>query len=121
MAVCYKIIGRHIRAARKANNLTQEQVAEAMRFSVAHYGRLERGEREINLERLAELSVLLRTPIERFVEGSVPNAPTHTAGQFQEVPFLNQMAQYAQFCTEETLQRMLNICSVLANEDRETK
>ena len=45
MAVSYKIIGRHIRAARKASNLTQEQVAEAMKFSVAHYGRLERGER----------------------------------------------------------------------------
>ena len=41
MAVSYKIIGRHIRAARKASNLTQEQVAEAMKFSVAHYGRLE--------------------------------------------------------------------------------
>ena len=119
MAVSYKIIGRHIRAARKANNLTQEQVAEAMKISVAHYGRLERGEREINLERLAELSVLLNMPIERCVERSVSDAPPIIAENLQESPFLKQIAQYAQFCREETLQRILKVCSVLADEDRE--
>ena len=87
MAVSYKIIGRHIRMARKACNLTQEQVAEAMKFSVAHYGRLERGEREINLERLAELSALLNTPIERFVEGSVSDAPTMISEALRDDPF----------------------------------
>lgn len=119
MAVSYKIIGRHIRAARKASNLTQEQVAEAMKFSVAHYGRLERGEREINMERLAQLSVLLNTPIERLVEGCVPDAPTIISEKTQENPFLNQMAHYARFCKEETLQRMLKVCSALADEDNE--
>lgn len=119
MAVSYKIIGRHIRAARKASNLTQEQVAEAMKFSVAHYGRLERGEREINMERLAQLSVLLNTSIERLVEGCVPDAPTIISEKAQENPFLNQMAHYAQFCKEETLQRMLKVCSALADEDNE--
>ena len=119
MAVSYKIIGRHIRAARKASNLTQEQVAEAMKFSVAHYGRLERGEREINMERLAQLSVLLNTPIERLVEGCVPGAPTIISEKTQENPFLNRMAHYARFCKEETLQRMLKVCSALADEDNE--
>lgn len=119
MAVSYKIIGRHIRAARRASNLTQEQVAEAMKFSVAHYGRLERGEREINMERLAQLSVLLNTPIERLVEGCVPDVPTIISEELQENPFLNQMAHYAQFCQAETLQRMLKVCSVLADEDSE--
>lgn len=117
MAVSYKIIGRHIRAARKASNLTQEQVAEALKFSVAHYGRLERGEREINMDRLAQLSVLLNTPIERLVEGCVPDAPTIISETLQGNPFLSQMAYYAQFCQEETLQRMLKVCGVLADED----
>lgn len=120
MAVSYKIIGRHIRAARKASNLTQEQVAEAMKFSVAHYGRLERGEREINLERLSELSQLLNTPIERFIEGCMPDAPV-SQDALRENPFLNQMAQYAQFCRPETLQRMLKVCCVLADEDRDAQ
>ena len=119
MAVSYKIIGRHIRAARRASNLTQEQVTEAMKFSVAHYGRLERGEREINMERLAQLSVLLNTPIERLVEGCVPGAPTIISEKIQENPFLNRMAHYARFCKEETLQRMLKVCSALADEDNE--
>lgn len=120
MAVSYKIIGRHIRAARKASNLTQEQVAEAMKFSVAHYGRLERGEREINIERLAQLSILLNTPIECLVEGCVPEAPSMIAEKLQENPFLSQMAQYEQFCHEETLQRMLKVCAALADEDKDT-
>lgn len=119
MAVSYKTIGRHIRAARKASNLTQEQVAEAMKFSVAHYGRLERGEREINIERLAQLSVLLNTPIERLVEGCVTDAPSTSIGKHTDNPFLNQMAHYAQFCKEDTLQRMLKVCGVLADEDRD--
>lgn len=117
MAVSYKIIGRHIRAARRASNLTQEQVAEAMKFSVAHYGRLERGEREINMARLAQLSVLLKTPIERLVEGCVPDAPAIISENLSDNSFLKQMAHYAQFCQEETLQRMLKVCAVLADED----
>lgn len=121
MAVSFKIIGRHIRAARKANNLTQEQVAESMKFSVVHYGRLERGEQEINIERLAQLSVLLHTPIEKFVEGCVIKVPDHASVSQQESPFLTQMAQFTQFCHEKTLQRMLKVCTVLANEDRDTE
>ena len=119
MAVSYKIIGRHIRTARKTNNLTQEQVAEAMKFSVAHYGRLERGEREINMERLSQLSILLHTPIEHLVEGCVTDAPVFQSENTQGNPFLKQMEQYAQFCREDTLQRMLKVCSVLAEEDRD--
>ena len=45
MIVSYKTIGQNIRAARKAAGLTQEQIAEQLRMSQLHFGRLERGER----------------------------------------------------------------------------
>lgn len=121
MAVSFKIIGRHIRAARKRRNLTQEQMAEAMDISVAHYGRLERGEREINMERLAEISVRLGVPIEKLVGGCVPDVSALPEDENNESQFIGQMKRYAQVCSAETLQRMLRICSVLAEEDQEVK
>ena len=53
MYVSYKVIGRHIRDARKAKGLTQEQFAERLGLSTLHYGRLERGNRRVSLEQLA--------------------------------------------------------------------
>ncbi|MEF9974575.1 MAG: hypothetical protein RSD95_03050 [Clostridia bacterium] len=41
--------------------------------------KIERGERMINLERLAEISVLIKTPIEKLIEGCVTNELGHTA------------------------------------------
>lgn len=121
MVVSYKTIGRHIRSARRARSMTQEQVAEAMKFSVAHYGRLERGEREINVERLAQLSILLHTPIEHLIAGCVIDAPADIVDARIEDVFINEMARFKKYCKEETLQRMLRVCCALAEEDRDTK
>lgn len=82
----YQLLGRHIQSARKARNITQEMLAERMNVSLGHIGKIERGERLINLERLAEISILLRVPIEDLIAGcidrerdSIPviNALTH--------------------------------------------
>ena len=119
--ISYKIIGRHIRTARKRLHLTQESIAEMMHITVAHYGRLERGEREISLDRLAEVSVLLKTPIEQLLTGSIPLAENIIAENEPELTFQNQMSCYTKYCREETLQRMLRICEVLAREDTDQK
>ncbi len=114
--VSYIILGRHIRAARKRQHLTQEQVAEMMKVSVAHYGRLERGEREISLDRLGEVSIILKSPIEELLSGCV-SAAGIIAQSARDSTFAVQMERYSQCCTEETLARMLRICDVLAAED----
>ena len=44
MLVSYKTIGRNIRRVRVAAHLTQEQMAEKLKMSQLHFGRLERGE-----------------------------------------------------------------------------
>ena len=53
MIVSYKTIGQNIRAARKEAGLTQEQIAERLKMSQLHFGRLERGERPASLEQIA--------------------------------------------------------------------
>ena len=64
MSVSYKVIGRHIQEARKQAKLTQRAVAEKLNMSDTYYGKIERGECRVNLERLAQISVLLHTPLE---------------------------------------------------------
>ena len=43
MLISFKAIGRNIRTARMDMNLTQEDVAERLKISQLHFGRLERG------------------------------------------------------------------------------
>jgi len=119
MAISYKIIGRHIHAARKQRKLTQEQVAEMMKVTVAHYGRLERGERYINLERLAQISILLGVPLSQLLDGCLPENEAIIAENTPQEIFLSHMSRYTQFCREETLIRMLRVCDVLSEEDQD--
>lgn len=65
------LLGKHLRQARKAHSLTQEQLAEMLNWSANYYGKIERGEQLINLERLSQISVVLRVPIEQLLAGCV--------------------------------------------------
>ena len=58
MPISYKVIGRHIRDARKSAGLTQEAAANQLGLSPEHYGKVERGERTVNLERMVQISHL---------------------------------------------------------------
>lgn len=67
----YLTLGKHIKAARKARHITQEMLAEKMDVSVGHVGKIERGDRLINLERLAQICLILQVPIEDMIAGCV--------------------------------------------------
>ncbi len=117
----YKVIGRHIRDARKQKNMTQEQVAEAIDISLQHYGKVERGDRHINLTRLAELSILLDVPIEKLVEGAVIHTKTvfsETDGSSGGNDFLEAMQQISKGCSAPALRLMIRLCSSVADEDK---
>jgi len=55
----YSALGTRIRKARKQQNLTQEQLAEACNLSTAHIGHIERGTRALSIESLISLSKVL--------------------------------------------------------------
>lgn len=71
MEVSYKTIGSNIRKARKAMHLTQAQTAEKLGMSPLHYGRLERGDRNVSLAQLAQAASVLHTPFHALLAGSV--------------------------------------------------
>ena len=75
MRISYKIIGRHIREAREAMGMTQEEVAERIDLSLVHYGNIERGARSVSLDNLCKLCLVLRRPLEYFIAGALVEIP----------------------------------------------
>ena len=73
MLISFKAIGRNIRTARMDMNLTQEDVAERLKISQLHFGRLERGDRPVSLEMLALIADILETPLSALLNGCVVN------------------------------------------------
>lgn len=71
MTISYKTIGSNIKSARKALHLTQAQVAEMLGISQLHYGRLERGDRNVSFAQLARVSDILRVPFHALISGAL--------------------------------------------------
>lgn len=119
MSLKYEVIGRNIRNARKRKNMTQEKAAELLDISLQHYGKLERGDRHINLPKLAEVSELFDIPLERLVEGAMPTPedalPEIDAG---DSGFLDTMQQLSKGCSDSALRLMLRLCASVADEDK---
>ena len=121
MALEYTVIGRHIRAARKQKRLTQEDVADMIDMSPAHFGKVERGERPVNLQRLSQLSQALDVPLEKLVEGAVV-AGHDNAVQFEfadeDTSFLDSIEGISKGCSPQALRLMLRLCAAVAEEDK---
>lgn len=121
MPIEYKVIGRHIRAARKQKQMTQEAVAEAIDMSSAHYGKVERGERPINLHRLSQLCILLETPLESLVEGAALSDNgiiISSENPSNRTEFLGEIKSITKGCSKEALRMMLRLCALVAEEDK---
>ena len=109
MSVSYKVIGRHIQEARKRMKLTQREVAEKLNMSDTYYGKIERGECRTNLERLAQISVLLNVPLENLSNADNP----------QKLSLASQFSEIAYGCSEKSRNLMLRVCRDIAQADRE--
>lgn len=71
MYISNKIIGDHIKLARKQAGLTQQALAQKIGLSLYHFGHIERGTRPASVEILGRLSVQLQYPIEYFISGAL--------------------------------------------------
>ena len=117
MPVSYKAIGRNIRAAPQKAGFTQERMAEQMRLSTLHYGRLERGDRTASLDQIVEIAVILHTPVSELLSGMSMDAV------FAPVPVRsNQIGTIIDFlaagCSDEARGMMLDVCTVIAQHDK---
>ena len=117
MAVSYKAIGRNIRSARQRAGLTQERVAEQLGISQLHYGRLERGNRRLSLDQLADVASVLHTPIIELLDGMTTDCAltrfsVHSNGIGTIIDFL------CAGCSDQAKSLMLDICTLIARNDK---
>lgn len=121
MSIEYKVIGRHIRTARKRKNMTQEDVAAAIEMSPAHFGKVERGDRPVNLQRLSQLSQVLDVPLEKLVEGAAiadDGSTVSKTGFTGNTDFIDSIEILAKGCSDDAKRLMLRLCAAVADEDK---
>ena len=114
MPMSYKVIGRHIRDARKSAGLTQEAAANQLGLPPEHYGKVERGERTVNLERMVQISHLYGTTVCALLEGFDTDAAPVTQRPAEMDAFLSAMREIAGGCTEQSRALMLRVCAEIA-------
>ena len=67
----YVKIGKRIREARKAQNLTQEAASEKCDITSAYYGNIERGDKKMSIETLAKVSQGLNLSVDYLLFGEM--------------------------------------------------
>lgn len=118
MLVSYKVIGRNIRAARLRANLTQEQAAERMKISILHFGRLERGERPVSLELLANIALTLNAPFGSLLTGCLVDEPLDPPPCCEPDSTADVIARLASGCSAQAQRLMVNLCREVAKSDK---
>ncbi|MGN0990840.1 MAG: helix-turn-helix domain-containing protein [Candidatus Ventricola sp.] len=118
MIVSYKTIGQNIRAARKEAGLTQEQIAERLKMSQLHFGRLERGERPASLEQIALIAQTLRVPLASLLNGCVMEEDFATAPDDSAQALGKSVARLASGCSTRSRRLMHTLCQAVASSEK---
>lgn len=117
MIVSYKTIGHNIRAARKEARLTQEQIAEKLKMSQLHFGRLERGERPASLEQIAQIAQVLGVSLASLLNGCVLEESFVHQPDDDAQALGRAVAEMASGCSARSRKLMRTLCqAVAANE-----
>lgn len=67
-----KLVGLNIRRYREFMNMTRKEVASALGIGLTVYGRIERGECKVNLERLHDTAQYLGVDIQLLLDQNPP-------------------------------------------------
>ncbi len=74
MEIDYQAMGKRIKAARLAMNMTQEKLAEAINISLPHISNIENGHSKVSLATLLQIANALNTSLDQLVCDSLKNA-----------------------------------------------
>lgn len=72
METLLKNVGQRIAKIREARELKQENVATILDISTTAYGKIERGETDVNLSRLEEIASVLEVDLAAFFASKSP-------------------------------------------------
>lgn len=85
MGLDYNVIGKRIKEARRAKNLTQEALSEQLDLSVAFLSRVERGSSHINLKRLNQICDILDVSEGYILNGADSTKDNYLNKEFAEL------------------------------------
>lgn len=85
MALDYNIIGERLKQARKAKNLTQENLAEKLDVSIAYLSRIERGDALLNLKRLSQICEILDVSEGEILNGTSLKSSSYLSQDFSDL------------------------------------
>ena len=88
-------------------------------MSDTYYGKIERGECRVNLERLAQISVLLHTPLEDIISGCMEQFESANMENPKKLGLAAQFSEIAYGCWEKRRKLMLRVCRDIAQMDRD--
>ena len=71
MKIEFKVIGRNIRELREERGMIQEEMAERVKMAAVYYDRIEKGERIVSLEQLANIAWVLKVEIAALLRGAL--------------------------------------------------
>ena len=118
MEVSYKTIGQNIRRARLKIGLTQEKASQQLGVSTLHWGRIERGERPIKLDRLCTIANVLHVKLSTLLSGCVLDDDFDESAEIEDIVFGQVMIQIAKKCSPKTRNLMLKICRNIAEAEK---
>lgn len=118
MEVSYKTIGQNIRRARLKIGLTQEKASQQLGVSTMHWGRIERGERPIRLDRLCVIANVLHIKLSTLLSGCVLDDDFNESAEIEDIVFGQMMIQIAKKCSPKTRNLMLKICRNIAEAEK---
>ena len=107
MHVDYTAIGMRIKAKRKARNMTQERLAEALGVTVGYVSQIERGVTKASLDFLAAVATTLHCDLAELVSG--------TAKGTQEYLSFEAATQFGQLTDREKRLTLAFIQMLLEN------
>ena len=107
-----KVIGHHIRIARKKAKLTQSTCSVLLNVSTSYYSRIECGKVHLNLERLYQICLMLKTKPEFILAHCCQELD---AAEYDAIdnPTLSQLQRIIDTAPQNKLDMMLSVCKAI--------
>lgn len=93
----------NLKALRKKNGITQQEIAEYLGIDTTSYGRIERGERNLSTDRLELISKFYNISLNAVLGGSITKE--QTPKESLETDFLEFLKQENQFLRNSILSK----------------
>lgn len=110
MEINYKLVGQRMQQLRKANNITQEQIAESLNTTVAFISNIENNRTKMNLRVLTYYADLLNVSVDYLLHAGMTDSDTST--DVLDAEILHLLRQ----CDVQTKEKLIRCLHIIIEE-----